>query len=116
MYHIIRWYKNYGSNPQNLNHMRNYRSIWGSIAAIAMFTLVSCKSAVDHNKVITVNFGEVNKKRAVNLCIHGKRILESKEKVYWDDLGLRNLKAEGGMDSYIEKAEKKPSIKDFCIF
>lgn len=47
--------------------MRNYRSIWGSIAAIAMFTLVSCKSAVDHNKVITVNFGEVNKKRAVNL-------------------------------------------------
>lgn len=96
--------------------MRYYRSIWGSIAAIAMFTLVSCKSAVDHNKVITVNFGEVNKKRAVNLCIHGKRILESKEKVYWDDLGLRNLKAEGGMDSYIEKAEKKSSIKDFCIF
>lgn len=47
--------------------MRNYRSIWGSIAAIAMFTLVSCKSAVDHNKIITVNFGEVNKKRAVNL-------------------------------------------------
>ena len=33
--------------------------------------------------------------------IHGKRILESKEKVYWDDLGLRNLMAEGGMDSYI---------------
>ena len=47
--------------------MRYYRSIWVSIAAIAMFTLVSCKSAVDHNKVITVNFGEVNKKRAVNL-------------------------------------------------
>ena len=47
--------------------MKYYRSIWGSIAAIAMFTLVSCKSAVDHNKVITVNFGEVNKKRAVNL-------------------------------------------------
>lgn len=35
--------------------------------------------------------------------IHGKRILESKEKVYWDDLGLRNLMAEGGMDSYIEQ-------------
>ncbi len=35
--------------------------------------------------------------------IHGKKIFESKEKVYWDDLGLRNLKAEGGMDSYIEK-------------
>lgn len=77
---------------------------------------VGSNVAVEHNKVITVNFGEVNKKRAVNLCIHGKRILESKEKVYWDDLGLRNLKAEGGMDSYIEKAEKKPSIKDFCIF
>ena len=35
--------------------------------------------------------------------IHGKRIFESNEKVYWDDLGLRNLKAEGGMDSYMEK-------------
>lgn len=35
--------------------------------------------------------------------IHGKKIFESNEKVYWDDLGLRNLKAEGGMDSYIEK-------------
>lgn len=35
--------------------------------------------------------------------IHGKRILESKEKVYWDDLGLRNLMAEGGMDSYMEQ-------------
>ena len=33
--------------------------------------------------------------------IHGKRILESNEKIYWDDLGLRNLKAEGGIDSYI---------------
>ena len=31
--------------------------------------------------------------------IHGKKIFESNEKVYWDDLGLRNLKAEGGMDS-----------------
>lgn len=35
--------------------------------------------------------------------IHGKKIFESNEKIYWDDLGLRNLKAEGGMDSYIEK-------------
>lgn len=35
--------------------------------------------------------------------IHGKRIFESNEKLYWDDLGLRNLKAAGGMDSYIEK-------------
>ena len=35
--------------------------------------------------------------------IHGKKIFESNEKVYWDDLGLRNLKAEGSMDSYIEK-------------
>lgn len=35
--------------------------------------------------------------------IHGKRIFESNEKIYWDDLGLRNLKAEGSMDSYIEK-------------
>lgn len=35
--------------------------------------------------------------------IHGKKIFESNEKIYWDDLGLRNLKAEDGMDSYIEK-------------
>ena len=35
--------------------------------------------------------------------IHGKKLFESNEKVYWDDLGLRNLKAEGGMESYIEK-------------
>ena len=35
--------------------------------------------------------------------IRGKKLFESNEKVYWDDLGLRNLKAEGGMDSYIEK-------------
>lgn len=35
--------------------------------------------------------------------IHGKKIFESNEKIYWDDLGLRNLKAEGSMDSYIEK-------------
>jgi len=35
--------------------------------------------------------------------IHGKKIFQSNEKIYWDDWGLRNLKAEGGMDSYIEK-------------
>ena len=35
--------------------------------------------------------------------IHGKKVFESNEKVYWDDIGLRNLKAEGSMDSYIEK-------------
>ena len=35
--------------------------------------------------------------------IHGKKIFQSNEKIYWDDLGLRNLKAEGSMDSYIEK-------------
>ena len=35
--------------------------------------------------------------------IHGKKLFESTEKIYWDDLGLRNLKAEGDMDSYIEK-------------
>lgn len=35
--------------------------------------------------------------------IHGKKIFESNEKIYWDDIGLRNLNASGGMDSYIEK-------------
>ena len=35
--------------------------------------------------------------------IHGKKLFESNEKIYWDDIGLRNLKASGGMDSYIEK-------------
>ena len=35
--------------------------------------------------------------------IHVKKIFQSNEKIYWDDWGLRNLKAEGGMDSYIEK-------------
>ena len=35
--------------------------------------------------------------------IHGKKIFESNEKIYWDDIGLRNLKASCGMDSYIEK-------------
>lgn len=35
--------------------------------------------------------------------IHGKRIFESNEKLYWEDLGLRNLKAPGDMESYIEK-------------
>ena len=48
--------------------------------------------------------------------IHGKRILESKEKVYWDDLGLRNLMAEGGMDSYMEKAVIENAVyKHLCF-
>ena len=47
--------------------MRYYRSIRVITACIAVLTLFSCKSEVSHNKVITVNFGEVNKKRAVNL-------------------------------------------------
>lgn len=47
--------------------------------------------------------------------IHGKRILESTEKVYWDDLGLRNLKAEGEMDSYIEKAIENAVYKHLCF-
>ena len=47
--------------------------------------------------------------------IHGKRILESNEKIYWDDLGLRNLKAEGGMDSYIEKVIENAVYKHLCF-
>ena len=47
--------------------------------------------------------------------IHGKKILESNEKVYWDDLGLRNLKAEGGMDSYIEKVIENAVYKHLCL-
>ena len=47
--------------------------------------------------------------------IHGKRILESKEKVYWDDLGLRNLMAEGGMDSYMEKVIENAVYKHLCF-
>ena len=35
--------------------------------------------------------------------IHGKKLFESNDKIYWDDLGLRNLRASGAMDSYIEK-------------
>lgn len=46
--------------------------------------------------------------------IHGKKILESNENVYWDDLGLRNLKAEGGMDSYIEKVIENAVYKHLC--
>lgn len=47
--------------------MRYYRSIRVITACIAVLTLFSCKSEVSHNKVITVNFAEVNKKRVVNL-------------------------------------------------
>lgn len=47
--------------------------------------------------------------------IHGKRLLESNEKIYWDDLGLRNLKADGGMDSYIEKVIENAVYKHLCF-
>ena len=47
--------------------------------------------------------------------IHGKKLLESNEKIYWDDLGLRNLKAEGGMDSYIEKVIENVVYKHLCF-
>ena len=46
--------------------------------------------------------------------VRRRRILESNEKVYWDDLGLRNLKAEGGMDSYIEKVIENAVYKHLC--
>ena len=47
--------------------------------------------------------------------IHGKKIFESNEKIYWDDLGLRNLKAEGGMDSYVEKVIENAIYKHLCF-
>ena len=47
--------------------------------------------------------------------IHGKKIFQSNEKIYWDDLGLRNLKAEGGMDSYIEKVIENAVYKQLCF-
>ena len=47
--------------------------------------------------------------------IHGKRLFESNEKIYWDDLGLRNLKAEGSMDSYIEKVIENAVYKHLCF-
>lgn len=46
--------------------------------------------------------------------IHGKKIFQSNEKIYWDDLGLRNLKAEGAMDSYIEKVIENAVYKHLC--
>ena len=47
--------------------------------------------------------------------IHGKKLFESNEKVYWNDLGLRNLKAEAGMDSYIEKVIENAVYKQLCF-
>ena len=47
--------------------------------------------------------------------IHGKKLLESNEKIYWDDLGLRNLKAEGAMDSYIERVIENVVYKHLCF-
>ena len=35
--------------------------------------------------------------------IHGKKIFESNEKIYWDDIGLRNLRTSCSLDSCIEK-------------
>lgn len=46
--------------------------------------------------------------------IHRKKIFQSNEKIYWDDLGLRNLKAEGNMDSYIEKVIENAVYKYLC--
>ena len=46
--------------------------------------------------------------------IHGKKIFQSNEKIYWDDLGLRNLKAEGNKDSYIEKVIENAVYKHLC--
>jgi hypothetical protein len=46
--------------------------------------------------------------------IHGKKIFQSNEKIYWDDLGLRNLKADGSMDSYIEKVIENAVYKHLC--
>lgn len=47
--------------------------------------------------------------------IRGKKIFESNEKIYWDDLGLRNLKAEGSLDSYIEKVIENAIYKHLCF-
>ena len=46
--------------------------------------------------------------------IHGKKIFQSNEKIYWDNLGLRNLKAAGSMDSYIEKVIENAVYKHLC--
>ena len=46
--------------------------------------------------------------------IHGKKVFQSNEKIYWDDIGLRNLKAEGSMDSYIEKVIENAVYKQLC--
>ena len=47
--------------------------------------------------------------------IHGKKIFESNEKIYWDDIGLRNLKASGSMDSYIEKVIENAVYKQLSF-
>lgn len=46
--------------------------------------------------------------------IHGKKIFQSNEKIYWNDIGLRNLKAAGSMDSYIEKVIENAVYKHLC--
>ena len=47
--------------------------------------------------------------------IHGKKIFESNEKIYWADLGLRNLKSSGSMDSYIEKVIENAVYKQLSF-
>ena len=47
--------------------------------------------------------------------IHGKKIFESNEKIYWNDLGLRNLKSSGSMDSYIEKVIENAVYKQLSF-
>ena len=47
--------------------------------------------------------------------IHGKKLFESNEKIYWDDIGLRNLKASGCMDSYIEKVIENAVYKQLSF-
>ena len=47
--------------------------------------------------------------------IHGKKLCECNEKIYWDDIGLRNLKASGSMDSYIEKVIENAVYKQLSF-
>lgn len=46
--------------------------------------------------------------------IRGKKLFQSNEKIYWDDLGLRNLKADGALDSDIEKVIENAVYKHLC--
>ncbi|MBR7068228.1 MAG: ATP-binding protein [Bacteroidales bacterium] len=46
--------------------------------------------------------------------IRGKKLFQSNEKVYWDDLGLRNLKANGATEANIEKVIENAVYKHLC--